>query len=682
MNGIALRDIYGDIMKISCTDKLLTGVNTPETDTLLKLHNLNPKEYLLVTKETIEELESSIWISPKNYIVKINYTQEAPLIMVDGLNRECAVEIPLEKENKIKFNRKWKNKIFYCTCSIKYTEKWQTLSLHNMKPLEIKDAVKMWKDYLFKFQTLEQRINKLIETKGLNPSTLLLREKIVLIARDIPIAEEKYILMDFGPMKRGKTTSYKKFDIYGKSFANTRASTIINFSNGEFGDFFNTISDVFLAEEVQNLNNPEVWTFLQTYSDGNKGEVVLSPTNIIRATTSCCLLGNPNKSLDFIKIFADKVNIFENTSIPIKKGESSGAKLSRMDAMLYSGGCRNISPNMHLSSGTKVFPIYILKQAFFELRKKHIDTKDLVSKLNLPRLKDDRTEISVHKTLEGFLKILVPELFLEENPVDIFNHFYTDSIKILYYLAIELKKVVESTINILTDKETPSIFPLHSERLASFGLFYNYGDYIYTPHRIIFKEKNSNTTIKIPLDIVGIKQNEDEFHILNLLQKKGANYFPNFNGTKLQHSSNATFNNIIEIITKSQYKPLPNSLNNNLITLTLDGKNPALFDYNGNVVGIDQFLRPLLPNQYGQFLSFEQYRDFNSIYSNGISRLRDSFGNQVTLTSEGKVIMPLLFKKNPYWNKGIFYNYLIGEDETQSAQPLIRELSFYDVSIN
>ena len=72
-------------------------------------------------------------------------------------------------------------------------------------------------------------------------------------------------------MKAAKTTSYKSFEnIYGKSFENTRASTIINYSKREFGDFFNTISDVFVAEEVQNVNDPEFWTFIQTYFDSNK----------------------------------------------------------------------------------------------------------------------------------------------------------------------------------------------------------------------------------------------------------------------------------------------------------------------------------------------------------------------------------------------------------------------------
>ena len=161
---------------------------------------------------------------------------------------------------------------------------------------------------------------------------------------------------------------------------------------------------------------------------------------MIQATVSLVILGNPNENIDFIKVFADKINIFKNTGIPLKAGEAGGAKLSRIDAMLYSGGCRNISPNMHLAADKEVFPLCIFKQALFELRKEHINIEKLLSILNLPRLDDDRIEISVHKTLEGLIKILMPELCLDENIKNIHQYLYISGIRFLYYLAIELKK--------------------------------------------------------------------------------------------------------------------------------------------------------------------------------------------------------------------------------------------------
>ena len=123
----------------------------------------------------------------------------------------------------------------------------------------------------------------------------------------------------------------------------------------------------------------------------------------------------------------------------------------------------------------------------------------------------------------------------------------------------------------------------------------------------------SNTIIKIPLDMVGIKQNEDEYKILKLLQNKGLNYFPNFYGIKLQHNIDATFQNIILFLPEVQLhydylKKVDKNGNIIAVTLTFDGKNPCLFDFNGNVICIDPQIRPLIQDQYGRILNFEQYK--------------------------------------------------------------------------
>lgn len=654
--------------------------------TTLRLNNLDPEKYSIMTEDILKDLEFSLKGSSENRVVRVNYMHEKPTIAINGLNYE--VEIPLSRQSKPKFTRKYKGKIFFCVCTIKYTKEWGTLSLHDVKPLDIEKAIERWEAYISQDKFLTGRIDRIVEIMGLDPSKLLFREKITFgIARLLPLAVEKYSLMDFGPKKRGKTTAYKKFEIHGKAFSTTRASVVYNSGTKQYGDMFNTISDVFLVEEAQNITDSEFWTFLQIYTDGNRGEIIFSPTEVIRATVSFVILGNPNINVDFLKIFADKINIFQNTGIPLKKGEAGGAKLSRIDAMLYSGGCRNISPRMHLDTDEEAFPLCIFKQALFELRKKHIDIKKLLSILNLPRLNDDRIEISVHKTLEGFIKILMPELCSEANTINIYEPLYANGIKLLYYLAIELKKVVENTVNILSDQENSEIFELNSNR---FSLLFESSSVLYwiAPHRIITNDTMSNTIIKIPLDMVGIKQNEDEYKILKLLQNKGLNYFPNFDGIKLQHNIDATFQNIILFLPEVQLhydylKKVDKNGNIIAVTLTFDGKNPCLFDFNGNVICIDPQIRPLIQDQYGRILNFEQYGGFKSIYdNNNVSRLRDSFGNQVHLDINGRILMPAKLKDSKYWNKGIFYNYLIGEEENQSDRGSIRMYSFFDLEVN
>ena len=664
-------------------ERLCDKIDRREAYIRLRINGRDPEKCSIPTEEEIKDLQASMITSLQRMVVKVNYMYEKPFIIVGGMKRE--VEIPLSRKSRLMFERYYKGKIFYCIGTIKYTKDLNTLSLHDVEPLNIEKAVERWQFHISKEKFLIERIDKVVKIMGLNPDVLSLREKIIFVlARLLPLVEERYILMDFGPKKRGKTTTYKKFDIHGKSFSITRASVVYNNSKQEYGDIFNTISDTFLIEEAQNVTDPEFWIFLQTYADGNRGEIILSPTDVIQATVSLVILGNPNENVDFLKVFADKINIFNNTGIPLKKGESGGAKLSRIDAMLYSGGCRNISPDMHFVADKEIFPLCIFKQALFDLRKKHIDIEKLLSMLNFPRLADDRIEISVHKTLEGFIKILMPELCSEQNRINIQEPLYADGIKFLYCLAIELKKVVENTVNILNEQENPAIFPLSSDRISL--LFKNPTVLCcIAPHRIIINDTISNTIIKEALDLAGIKQNEAEYNILSLLKSRGKDYSPVLNGIRLQHSIDAELKNIVPYLLEAQkpYETLERiDDNGDIIAITpAFGDTPALFDYNGDVIWSDVYRRPLFQNYCGQILTFEQYGGFNGVYNNGISRLRDRFGNQVHLDGNGQIIMPLRLKESKYWNEGIFYNYLTGEGETQSRRDIIRAFSFYDLEL-
>ena len=664
-------------------ERLCDKIDRREAYIRLRINGRDPEKCSIPTEEEIKDLQASMITSLQRMVVKVNYIYEKPFIIVGGMKRE--VEIPLSRKSRLMFERYYKGKIFYCIGTIKYTKDLNTLSLHDVEPLNIEKAVERWQFHISKEKFLIERIDKVVKIMGLNPDVLSLREKIIFVlARLLPLVEERYILMDFGPKKRGKTTTYKKFDIHGKSFSITRASVVYNNSKQEYGDIFNTISDTFLIEEAQNVTDPEFWIFLQTYADGNRGEIILSPTDVIQATVSLVILGNPNENVDFLKVFADKINIFNNTGIPLKKGESGGAKLSRIDAMLYSGGCRNISPDMHFVADKEIFPLCIFKQALFDLRKKHIDIEKLLSMLNFPRLADDRIEISVHKTLEGFIKILMPELCSEQNRINIQEPLYADGIKFLYCLAIELKKVVENTVNILNEQENPAIFPLSSDRISL--LFKNPTVLCcIAPHRIIINDTISNTIIKEALDLAGIKQNEAEYNILSLLKSRGKDYSPVLNGIRLQHSIDAELKNIVPYLLEAQkpYETLERiDDNGDIIAITpAFGDTPALFDYNGDVIWSDVYRRPLFQNYCGQILTFEQYGGFNGVYNNGISRLRDRFGNQVHLDGNGQIIMPLRLKESKYWNEGIFYNYLTGEGETQSRRDIIRAFSFYDLEL-
>lgn len=464
-----------------------TRLDENEIYTRMRLHKVNPNEYSLPTNELIKDLKYEQLEKLRNQVVKVNYVNEKPFISTDGQLFE--VEIPMESKAKLKFERKYKGKIFYCTCTIKYTKEIDVLSLHDVKPLEIINALGMWKSFLKETEEtfsnnkrILNRLDAVIRILGLKPETLLLREKFLLLARLLPLVEKKYILMDFGPRERGKTTLYKKFGIYGKFFSNTRANTVINKSTEKLGDFFKTLYDIFMVDEIQNTGDSEFWTFIQTYADGNNGDIILDQNNVIKATVSCVLLGNPYINVDYNKIFSDRINIFDKTPLLAKKGEAGGANISRLDALLYSGGCRKIGPENCLSKDTETFPLCVFKQALTELRKKEINVEEIVNFLNLPITTSSRGMFPVKKSFSGLIKICLPEIC--DNP-EIFKSDFRvqEELKSLYYLALELRIPVDSMSDILSGKESNDYFRLHSDRFSS--LFNNYGkEWYYTSHRI------------------------------------------------------------------------------------------------------------------------------------------------------------------------------------------------------
>ena len=669
---------------------LKVKLNENEIFVRMRLNKLDPDNYPLATENLIKDLKYEQLEKLTNHVVKVNYINEKPFITVDGQIFE--VEIPLESKKKLKFERKYKGKIFYCTCTLKYTREIDVLSLHDVKPLEIINAVELWKSFLNEKEKsilnnisitkrLLNRVDDIIRILGLNSETLLLREKFLLMARLLPLVEEKYVLMDFGPRERGKTTLYKKFDIHGKFFSNTGADTVINKSTGKLGDFFKTLYDVFMVDEIQNISDSEFWTFIQTYADGNNGDIILDQNNVIKATVSCVLLGNPYINVDYNKIFSDRINIFDKTPLLAKKGEAGGANISRLDALLYSGGCRKIGPENCLSKDTETFPLCVFKEALAELRKKEINVEEIVNFLKLPIITSSRAMFPVKKSFSGLIKICLPEIC--DNP-EIFKSDFRvqEELKFLYYLALELRIPVDSMSDILSGKESDDYFRLYSNRFSS--LFNNYGkEWYYTSHRIIKLE--CGRIIKEPIDTVGIKQNKDEAKILTLLNSKGINYWSQFDDITLQHDYQATFSGIISRLPEAfiQYSFIDIKENHGIIgtTVSSDGKNPALFDCMGNVIFIDEYTRPLLQNKNGEFLTFEQYGGFYSLVDmNGCSILRDTFGNVVGLDNLGKIIIPSVAKNSKYWNNGIYYNYLTGQFEDNLND--MSELCFYNIEIN
>lgn len=245
-----------------------------------------------------------------------------------------------------------------------------------------------------------------------------------------------------------------------------------------------------------------------------------------KSNVSVVLLGNfKQNNLDYIKIFADRKNIFRGTVIDSKDGE---ALVSRINAIPNSWGCRTLSKNLIADSNTNLYNLEILKRAIPLLRKKRINLEEIYKNLEISNSNlSVRATQSIEKNFEGFIKLLFPEL-IDESFSNIINK-YKKELLFLYERSVEMRLVVNSQLKIINN--TQDIFPaLHSELKS---ILFNIGEpHVVTPHRIIIDL--GRTIKKIPLDTIGVEQNKAEIELIKDYEKNSDYYFDESLGT-LEH---------------------------------------------------------------------------------------------------------------------------------------------------
>ena len=436
--------------------------------------------------------------------------------------------LPLPDKIKKEFYLNIKTGTYTCEGEIRYTPELDVFTVHYLKIYAYQDIFNIWSNLISNTdRAVRSRIDFLLSKFGLEPNNLLYIEKIVFLLRLVPLVEKKYLMVDISKREIGKSHVYSMLDFNLYTNCVTRSTAFIDGRNGKEGDFFS--EDIaYIVDEIGKVNDPEVITSVQVYKNGDKNEgTIQAGKGNKKSSNSIILLGNPKIIVDFNRIFKDRINIFSNTIID--KNEDSTAFLSRIDSLLPSYGCRTFDSLMLNKNGKDEKFIDIFKNVLPVLREKEINISELLKKFDLPlSFNSSREENAIFKTLEGLLKILYPEVYIENN-----NH----SQKILNFLvviAIQTRQTVNNQIAIIEKRELGNIsFYPYNIKNVYFNLE---GSYVYTPHRIFI---NEGTAIrKIPLDTVGIEINKLEINYL-----KQMNYqFEEMGIGELRHSLNITNN--------------------------------------------------------------------------------------------------------------------------------------------
>lgn len=457
------------------------------------------------------------------------YTKEYGIILkIKDSNLDLL--LPLPDKIRKEFYLNIKTGTYTCEGEIRYTPEMNIFTVHSLKIYSYQNIFNVWSNLISNAdRAVSSRIDLLISKFGLEPNNLLYMEKIVFLLRLVPLVEKKYLMVDISKREIGKSYLYSMLDFNLYTNCVTRSTAFIDGRNGKEGDFFSE-DTAYIIDEIGKVNDPEVITSIQVYKNGDKNEgTIQAGKGNKKSSNSIILLGNPKISVEFNKIFETRTNIFSNTIID--KNEDSTAFLSRIDSLVPSYGCRTFSSSMLNKNGKDEEFIDVFKNTLVELREKELNISELLKKYNVPSsFNSPREENAIFKTLEGLLKLLYPEVYIENSN----NNLLLGILDFLLVIAILARQTVNNQIAIMEKRELGNIiFYPYDIKNVYFNLE---GSYIYTPHRIFIKE---GTTIrKIPLDTVGIEINKLEINYF-----KQMNYqFEEIGIGELRHSLNITNN--------------------------------------------------------------------------------------------------------------------------------------------
>ena len=279
-----------------------------------------------------------------------------------------------------------------------------------------------------KYFTLDEWIDVLINTMGLNPEVYNLRQKLILISRFIPLVENNVNMMEFGPRATGKTYFYRNISFYTRIISGgvvTPAQFFYNIARRRIGEI--GLKDCIVFDEVAKIRFPRSEEMMGKLKDYMvDGHFERGPK---KAASLCSLvfMGNidvtgyvPAEDInyalpDFMRndtAFIDRIHgVIPGWEIPkIKKSE------------------------VHLSKNYG-FSVDYFSEILHELRK--IDFNPLIRyRVKLSDNVTIRDEIGIYRLASGLTKILFPD-----------KKFNDNDLKIVMDLVIEYRQKIADLLH-------------------------------------------------------------------------------------------------------------------------------------------------------------------------------------------------------------------------------------------
>ena len=315
--------------------------------------------------------------------------------------------------------------------------------IQKLKPIQVANIdLEFYKSQRCRFTT-DEWIDLLIHTVGLNPDNLNRREKMITLARLLPMVENNFNFMELGPKGTGKSHVFEEFSPYGVLVSGgdvTSARLFVKMSGNR--EILGLVGywDVVAWDEFEQQKGRAVDAVLidtmQNYlanKQFNRGK------GTHEASASMCFVGNTKHTVPFM---LRNSHLFESIPTSFIKG----AFLDRIH--LYNPGWEiRMLKKDSFSQGFGLITDYIAA-ILHEMR--NIDLSSEMSRfVRFDGSLSERDNRAILKTFSGMIKLLYPDG----------NYTEADALEIIDFAA-ECRKRVKEQLYIIDDtfKAEPAKF--------------------------------------------------------------------------------------------------------------------------------------------------------------------------------------------------------------------------------
>jgi len=252
--------------------------------------------------------------------------------------------------------------------------------------------------------TLDEWVEVLINTIGLDPSVYSPRQRIVLLSRLVPVVEGNVNMAEFGPRQTGKTHLYRNVSNYIRIISGGTISPAVLFYNlrtrvpGELA-----VKDLVVFDEVSKVRFPNPDEMMGKLKDYMESGVFERGDKKVPSDASLSFMGNIA-----VEMGPEGYVPVEDLTYVLPQPMRDSAFIDRVHGLIPGWELPKISQTKyHLSKGYGIASDYFA-EALHSMRKETFT--GMISKhLELSENFKIRDERSVKKIASGLIKLLFPD---------------------------------------------------------------------------------------------------------------------------------------------------------------------------------------------------------------------------------------------------------------------------------